>query len=299
MPAVSKSLTRTVGIKPQVAFDARKNAGPSNPPDYINGLRDPVSWGGVSGYPGLYQVRVILPELPVGAPTCVGGTNMTISVIGPYSFDGDRICMENATPVAVDPPAITGIVNSTTGQKCDLIANPNCTITASQLDTLELYGIRFNANGGNLLRLFFGTTGSESSYLYSGDGYYFWDGHGNTTRINAQIGCTISTGDFRMEVWPDSVHQPGNSPPRCLVWVAAVPRGGGKVGILGLDFHFSAAHVFAFVFLSAILVPVAGVVEMWETRVLGEFSKELWKGWKACFWLSTLSITPSFPQLKR
>jgi hypothetical protein len=30
---------------------------------------------------------------------------------------------------------------------------------------------------------------------------------------------------------------------------------------------------------------------------LGEIPKELWKEGKACFWLSTLSIAPSFPQL--
>jgi len=36
---------------------------------------------------------------------------------------------------------------------------------------------------------------------------------------------------------------------------------------------------------------------MWKSRVLGEISKGLWEGWKACFWLSTLSIAPSFPQL--
>ena len=29
----------------------------------------------------------------------------------------------------------------------------------------------------------------------------------------------------------------------------------------------------------------------------GEIPKELWKEGKACFWLSTLSIAPSFPQL--
>jgi hypothetical protein len=201
------------GMKPQVVFDARTNAGPSNPTNYITGLRDPASWGPVVGYPGLYQVRVILPELPLGAPNCFGGTNLTISVVGPSSYDGDRICMENAVQEFLDPPAITGVINSTTGQKCDLTANSNCTITAGQLDTLELYGLRFNANGGNLVRMFSGTSASDSSYLYSGDGYYFWDGHGNSTRINAQIGCGIPPGDLRLAVWRDSVHQSANSAP--------------------------------------------------------------------------------------
>lgn len=38
---------------------------------------------------------------------------------------------------------------------------------------------------------------------------------------------------------------------------------------------------------------------MWESRGLGEISKELWEGWKACFWLSMLSTAPPFPQLAR
>jgi hypothetical protein len=31
--------------------------------------------------------------------------------------------------------------------------------------------------------------------------------------------------------------------------------------------------------------------------VLGEISKGLWKEGEACFWLSTLSTVPAFPQL--
>jgi hypothetical protein len=38
---------------------------------------------------------------------------------------------------------------------------------------------------------------------------------------------------------------------------------------------------------------------MWESRGLGEISKELWEGWKTCFWFSRLSTAPSFPQLAR
>ena len=203
-----------LGIKPQVAFDARVNAGPSNPPDVRRGLRDPVSWGPVVGYPGLYQVHVILPDLPAGSPSCGGGmSNMTISVIGPFSFDGDQICMENSVPDVIAPSVITGVVNSSTGQKCDLTANPACTLVASQLDTLELYGLRFNANGGNLLQMYAGNASSPISWLYSGDGYYFWDGHGNATRINVQIGCGVSAGDLRVSVWPDADHVSSNSAP--------------------------------------------------------------------------------------
>jgi hypothetical protein len=36
---------------------------------------------------------------------------------------------------------------------------------------------------------------------------------------------------------------------------------------------------------------------MWESRRHCEISKELWKEGKSCFWISPLSIAPSFPQL--
>jgi hypothetical protein len=36
---------------------------------------------------------------------------------------------------------------------------------------------------------------------------------------------------------------------------------------------------------------------MWESRRLCEISKELWKEGESCFWISTLSIAPPFPQL--
>ena len=36
---------------------------------------------------------------------------------------------------------------------------------------------------------------------------------------------------------------------------------------------------------------------MWESRVLCEISKERWEEGKSCFWISTLSTVPSFPQL--
>ena len=37
---------------------------------------------------------------------------------------------------------------------------------------------------------------------------------------------------------------------------------------------------------------------MWKSRLLlAGISKELWEGWEACFWLSTLSIVPAFPPL--
>jgi len=42
---------------------------------------------------------------------------------------------------------------------------------------------------------------------------------------------------------------------------------------------------------------VAGAVGMWESRRLCEISKERWEEGKSCFWISTLSTAPPFPQL--
>jgi len=37
---------------------------------------------------------------------------------------------------------------------------------------------------------------------------------------------------------------------------------------------------------------------MWESRrLLARFPRGSWEEWEACFWLSTLSTGPSFPQL--
>src|SRR5712691_11282774 len=82
---------------------------------------------------------------------------------------------------------------------------------------------------------------------------------------------------------------------------AAGCRGGGKVGILLLDFHFSTAHTSRF--FSCLLfclkhVRLAGAVEMWESRLpSARFPRGSWKEWEACLWLSTLSTAPAFPQL--
>jgi hypothetical protein len=36
---------------------------------------------------------------------------------------------------------------------------------------------------------------------------------------------------------------------------------------------------------------------MWESRFFCEISKERWEEGKSCFWISTLSTVPPFPQL--
>src|ERR1700674_5723793 len=43
--------------------------------------------------------------------------------------------------------------------------------------------------------------------------------------------------------------------------------------------------------------PAAEAVGMWESCCFRKISKELWKGWESCSWISTLSMAPSFPQL--
>ena len=64
-------------------------------------------------------------------------------------------------------------------------------------------------------------------------------------------------------------------------------RGIGAVGKWKTCFWFST-------FPSAL---VAGAVEMWESRLpLARFPRGSWKEGEACFWLSTLSTAPAFPQ---
>jgi hypothetical protein len=41
---------------------------------------------------------------------------------------------------------------------------------------------------------------------------------------------------------------------------------------------------------------LAAAVGMWESRVVCEISKERWEEGEACFWLSTPSTAPPFPQ---
>jgi hypothetical protein len=62
-------------------------------------------------------------------------------------------------------------------------------------------------------------------------------------------------------------------------------KGGGKVGNLLLVFHFS-------------IRLAVGAVEMWESRLpLARFPRGSWEAWETCFWFSTLSTAPPFPQL--
>ena len=55
----------------------------------------PLYAGLAPGYVGLYQVNFQVPPPPAGTPACNGTiqSNLTVSVGGPYSFDGAGICV--------------------------------------------------------------------------------------------------------------------------------------------------------------------------------------------------------------
>lgn len=101
MPAMSPLPT---SLKFNIGFDARPNATGSRPYD-VEGdfLTTPLFTGLVSGFVGLYQINVLVPDLrvplpctPTGAPSVQQDrvdSNVTISVAGPASFDGIGICV--------------------------------------------------------------------------------------------------------------------------------------------------------------------------------------------------------------
>ena len=82
-----------------------------------------------------------------------------------------------------------------------------------------------------------------------------------------------------------------------LVPCAAGHRGGGKVGILSLDFHFSRARRFSFawpwVWWARRRTRRRSCGNVGISRRWRDF-QGLWKGWEACLWLSTLSIARHF-----
>jgi hypothetical protein len=101
-----------------------------------------------------------------------------------------------ATSVTVGlAPIVRGLVNYTTGQACDLTTNPGCTISASQTDIIEVFGLGFNPSGGNMVEL---ANPSTQAWLTQADGYYFWDY--SRTQLNAQIGCFVAPGAWNLQV---------------------------------------------------------------------------------------------------
>lgn len=103
-----------------------------------------------------------------------------------------------STTVTVGPtPIVGGVQNNNTQQTCDYTQNPNCTITASQEDTIVVYGQGFTPTGGNTMNI-------ADWWLYETDGYYYWDS--SRTQINAQIGCYIPPGSYTF-----NVHNPNSA----------------------------------------------------------------------------------------
>jgi len=78
----------------RVRFDFGVSLEPSVPPP--DGAPTPEYAGLVQGLIGLYQINVRIPEIPIDTPPCTGAvaSNLAISVGGPWSFDGARVCVE-------------------------------------------------------------------------------------------------------------------------------------------------------------------------------------------------------------
>ncbi len=84
----------------RVQFDYRVNALPSRP--LFDNAQHPAYVGLVSGFQGLYQVNVVIPEPPAGTLACSTpgyasdgvASNLTISIAGSTSFDGAAVCVQ-------------------------------------------------------------------------------------------------------------------------------------------------------------------------------------------------------------
>jgi hypothetical protein len=103
-------------------------------------------------------------------------------------------------------PTIDHVVNDTTNQICYYSQNPTCAISATQLDTISIFGAGFDSAGGNTVQF---TAGGNTYWLYSGDNYYYWDA--SPQQINAQIGCYITQGVWTFDVWNPHQQSPSSS----------------------------------------------------------------------------------------
>jgi len=85
----------------RLSFNFEANALPSAPPlSQVNPAPIPLFTGLTPGYPGLYQINFVVPNMPAGSRACGSGqgldlvnTNLTVNVGGRTSFDGAAICV--------------------------------------------------------------------------------------------------------------------------------------------------------------------------------------------------------------
>lgn len=99
----------------QLAFDFTPGAAPTWPgPPSATVIRDVASFAGLApNYAGLYQVNFKLPTPPKGTPACLTSgvqSNVTITLVGDYTFDGAQFCVK-VDQVAASQPAQGGIAH--------------------------------------------------------------------------------------------------------------------------------------------------------------------------------------------
>ncbi len=115
-----------------------------------------------------------------------------------------------STVLNVQPsPQFTGATNyNNTAQQCNFVQSPSCVITACQGDYVEIFGQGFDPLGGNTVNL---VAGGNSLWLYTGDGWGFWDG--SRTQINAQvpISSAFAPGTWQFDVWTPGQQSPSSA----------------------------------------------------------------------------------------
>jgi len=142
--------------------------------------------------PGNWALFFNLGSCPDGSgvPGTCGASGATSSPYVLLPVGGSRV-----TP----GPVIKSVTNQTTNQSCNFSQDPNCTITASQKDVLQIDGAGFSPSGGNTIH-FVGSGGDW--WLYEQDGYIYTDA--SRMPITAQLACYLSPGS-----WMFSVRTPG------------------------------------------------------------------------------------------
>jgi hypothetical protein len=165
--------------------------------------------GGTSLLGSCAYATVTMPSTPQQVTITLNGSNTDVDGI---ANSGLTTC---TAPACIPPsvtltvgagPTIDHVVNDTTNQICYYSQNPTCAISATQLDTISIFGAGFDSAGGNTVQF---TAGGNTYWLYSGDNYYYWDA--SPQQINAQIGCYITQGVWTFDVWNPHQQSPSSS----------------------------------------------------------------------------------------